>query len=146
RYAEHDEVDDPAEIQHFIQTFGLDRMGPAGMRMALDGQLLRTGMFAAAPGPRRGLIALFDQPTLQPQPAAWVAADVQNYTHISADLGQIDETVEDLVIELVGDEARGFFEEMTQSSQMFLQASPRDILASVGARHTMLEFAARTVA
>ncbi len=60
-----DDAESPAPAR-VIKALGLDHIGPAALRVALDRGALRAGLFVSAPEPRPGLLALLDQPAFRP--------------------------------------------------------------------------------
>ena len=126
-----------------VKALGLDGFGALAYRFTLDGNVLRTGMFVAAPAPRQGLMGLLDQPALPPDPPAWVSTDIMAYTHFSADLGAVYTLVKEVVSAAFPDQAPMQFGMIEQQMQAMLQTDPAALLGSLGKRHAMLTFAPR---
>jgi hypothetical protein len=130
---------DKNELSKLVQGLGLAELGPAAYRMVLDGTTLRSGFFLSAPQPRKGVLALLDQPELPPQPADWVAGDVVGYQHYSIDLGK----AYDLIAEIVAGQSQKGKETLQQielQSQQFLQTDPATLLSSLGTKHSSVSY------
>ena len=56
------DLDSSGEAAKVIDGLGIDSLGALAMRSVLDGTIMRSGFFLAAPAPREGLLALLDQP------------------------------------------------------------------------------------
>ena len=72
----------PAELE----MLGLNNLEAIALWVALDGNRANTSFFVSSPSPRKGLMALLDQPLTASLPPAWVPANVMNYSHLSFDL------------------------------------------------------------
>lgn len=132
-------AEDPM-VPRLLNAFGIDAISVLGWRTTLDGDALRTGFFLSAPAPRTGLLALLDQPKLNPQPPDWVPASVMQFEQLSFDLGVAYTQVKDLVIAELGEQARQGFQNAELQVKVFLQVELVDFLSSLGQTHTAVTF------
>ena len=146
-------VGDLAEVDHIIRATadqpqvavaldktGFDRLGVVAFGLTVDQNIVRSGMFLHAPSPRPGLLALFDQPVLDPEPPAWVSAEAMAYSHFSLDLGSLYKTIKEIAIAAGGDEMAFPFEMAEQQATTLLATDIATFLSSLGNRHTLLSF------
>lgn len=131
------------EAWAFVKAAGFDAVGPLAYRMALDGTLLRSGLFLSAPAPRVGLQPLVDQPPLKPEPAGWVNKTAVGYQHFSIDLGKAYGLVTRIVRETVP-RGVGMLDTLETQSQAFLQIDPASLLSALGKTHIMLSYLPQT--
>jgi hypothetical protein len=112
--------------------------------MSFDRNIARTGAFLAAPAPRRGLVALLDQPTLPTRPADWVPADIVDYTHIAFDLGDAWKRLRGLLREAVPEEGQAqmnmFFQQADTQLRQMAGVDLAGLLGGLGHRHTIIQF------
>lgn len=128
------------EGRQLLEALGLDGVGPAGYRIALDGTTLRSGTFFSVPEPRRGVLAVLDEAMpLPPQPADWVAADVLGYQHLSLDFGKAYRQVTD-VLRRNSPEAEKSIANIEAQVQDFLQTDVVSLLSSLGDKHMLVSF------
>jgi hypothetical protein len=134
-------VDGPQndELLKMLRAFGFADLGPLAYRMTLDGHVLRSGLFLAAPNPRKGVLKLLDQAPIAPKPADWVAADVTGYQHWSIDFGGVYKLVSDIMRNESpkGGESIAWLEEQ---AKQFVQTDVATFLSSLGTKHTVLQF------
>lgn len=123
----------------FVQAAGLEKLGPIAYRTALDGAVLRSGLFISAPAPRPGLLALVDQAALKPEPADWVAKTAIGYQQISFDLGKAYQTVYQLMRESYP-RGEGVLKALENQSLAFLGNDPVTLLTALGKTHTILTY------
>ena len=93
-----DDAESPAPAR-VIKALGLDRIGPAALRVALDRGALRAGLFVSAPEPRPGLLALLDQPAFRRDAPAWVPASVFSFDQFSFDLGKAYKLISEVLMQ-----------------------------------------------
>ena len=122
-----------------LDTLGLDRIGVVALRIALSDTTLRSGQFMAAPQPRRGLLALLDQPDGPVAPPAWVPANVVSYSQVSFDLGRAYQQIKAMILASFP-QASGPFQNVEQRVHTFAQAELAAILSSLGNQHTVMTF------
>lgn len=130
----------PAEV---LKAFGVDSVSTLGMRLAMDGNLVRSGGFLTLAAPRRGLMKLFDQNELPPQVPAWVPAEAVEYAHVSFDLGKAYALVKQLVLEQFGQQAQQGFQMAEGQMMMMTQSELPAVLSSVGQKHMVVSFVPR---
>jgi hypothetical protein len=130
-------------VARVLASLAVDRLGPLALRSSLDAGALRTGFFASAAEPRAGLLAILDQPRLDPVPPAWVPASVISYSHLSCDLGKVYAQVRDLVISEFGDEAKRGFKTIEQQIESAAKSDVPTLLSSLGHQHAMVSFPPR---
>lgn len=127
------------EVWKFVQAAGLEKLGPVAYRTALDGAVLRSGLFVAAPSPRPGLLALLNQTSIKPEPADWVAKTAIGYQQISFDFGKAYQTVSQLMRESYP-RGEGVLKSLENQSLAFLGTDPTTLLTALGKTHTMLTY------
>lgn len=115
--------------------------GPVAMRVTLDGDVLRMGVFVSAPSPRSGLLSLFDQPLLKPEPADWAPARAQSYTHFSCDLGRAYSRYRELVVARYGESQDREFKK-SEEAYAALEAPLVPVLSSLGLQHVYVTYPA----
>lgn len=123
-----------------LGALGLDSLGPVALRMALDGNALRSGMFLAAEEPRSGLLGLLDQKPLNPEPPEWVPSSVLEYQQFSFDLGEAYARLKELAVSQEGENARQSFSQIEGIVQGTLQTDLTTLLSSLGQRHIGITF------
>lgn len=123
-----------------LKTLGLDGAGPMALRFALDGTIYRQAAFFSLPAPRRGLLALVDQPTLPAEPAPWVPASTMTYLHASFDVGKAFELGKKYYLELSGDHAEAQIDAADQQVKQALGVDVVTLLSSLGQQHSLLVF------
>lgn len=123
----------------FVQAAGLEKLGPVAYRTALDGGVLRSGLFLSAPSPRPGLLALLDQPQIKPEPVDWVAKTAIGYQQVSFDLGKAYQTVSQVMRESYP-RGEGVMKALENQSLAFLQTEPMTLLSALGKTHTILTY------
>lgn len=128
-------------IPKVISALGVDTIGPLAIRIALDGTILRSGMFLAAPAPRTGLLTLLDQEAMQPEPPDWVPASIVGFQQFNFDLGQAYLRIKEILTAEMGPQVAQGFEAIETQLRGFLQATPDELLSSIGKRHTSVAFA-----
>lgn len=129
--------------KQLLDAVGAKGLGPIALRIALDGSTLRTGGLVSMPGPRAGLLALIDQPPLEPEPPAWVPASAVGYQQFSLQLGKLYDRLQDMAVELAGDTGRQSFDQLDSTVKTFLQVGLSDLLASLEERISVVSFAPR---
>jgi hypothetical protein len=97
-------------------------------------------LFFSAPEPRQGLLALLDQPTFQPEPPAWVPANVQSFDQLSFDLGKAYKLLREVLVSEGGDQVQSAINQVEQQVSAFLQTDVPSILSSVGTNHYFVSF------
>lgn len=127
-----------------LKALGLDAVGPLAIRTALDGTVLRGGIFVSAPEPRAGVLALLDQTPLTPAPPPWVPASALEFQQFSFDLGAAFAKIKELTISRGGDRARQAFVQMETPVQNFLQTDLATLLSSLGHQHSVVKFTPKT--
>lgn len=127
------------EVWKFAQAAGLEKLGPVAYRTALDGAVLRSGLFVSAPSPRPGLLALLDQTTIKPEPVDWVAKTAIGYQQISFDMGKAYQTVSQIMRESYP-RGEGMMKALENQSLAFLGTEPATMLTGLGKTHTMLTY------
>jgi hypothetical protein len=127
------------EFRRVVQALGFDKLGPTAYRTSLDGNVLRSGFFAALPQPRAAVAGLLDQTPLPPQPADWVAADVIAYQHLSFDFGSAYKLGAELAKKL-SEKGEGGVAALETQVNGFLGVDPATLLGSLGRTHTVLTF------
>jgi hypothetical protein len=128
------------QIKKLLDALGANGIGPMALRAALDGTTLRTGAFLSIPAPRPGLLSLFDQEKLDPEPPPWVPATAVGYQQISFDLGKAYDQIKGLAIEQSGGAARQSFDQVETMAKAFLQVELGDLLSSLGQQHSAVTF------
>ena len=123
-----------------LKTLGVEALGPLALRIALDGNALRSGVFLSAPEPRSGLLSLLDQKPLAPELPEWVPAGVLEYQQISFDLGEAYNKIKELAIAEGGDSMRQTFAQVEGAVQATLQTDLATLLSSLGQRHIGITF------
>ena len=123
-----------------ISALGIDRLGTFALRIALENSLLRSGWCISAPIPRAGILALVNQPSLDPVPALWVPADVISYTHVSADLGKFYTHIKNVILSEFAEEAQWWFALVEGQVMAFARSDLATMLSSMGHQHAVLTF------
>lgn len=140
RMARQEADADVESFEKFMRLSGVTENHLGFYRMSLDQTILRGGLFFAAERPREGLLALLDQPTIESEPPAWVAAQTMGYVHASFDLADAYQRIKTLAIEIGGEEAQAGFMQAESGVSATTGATLPDLLKSVGATHTILNF------
>ena len=113
-------------------SLGLDGLERIDFRVGFDGEALVTLTRLAAPGPREGILTLFDQPPLTADSFPPIPKGTEEYTVFSADLG----ATYDLVVKLVKDlepQAEAQIKAVDDSFRQMTGVSLRDeLLAELG--------------
>ena len=135
-----------AQIQSVIELLGIEQLGPIAYRAALEPEGLRSGVLISAPSPRKGLLALLDQPKLDARPPDWVPADVISYQQLSFDLGAAYKHIVGLIEEEFGPVATAAIDNVNAQLEQQIQADLPTLLSSIGNRHSFLNFAAKDAA
>ncbi len=143
--ARRDAAEGSAEVQRVLRMLGLDGLGTIAIRYGLDGHVMRGGIFVESPAPRRGLLELLDQPTMSPEPPAWVAADVGDYSHLSFDLAAAYAHIKRLVLDEFGQQAEQGFQMAEGAVMGWTQTELSAVLASLGHEHRFLTYQPRLV-
>ncbi len=128
----------PEDVLKTLKSLGLEGIGPLALRSALIDNQLHIGAFASIPAPRKGLLALVDQPPLPNEPPEWVSSNVVSYSHLSFDLVQLYKTAKQISSAQLGDRARQGFAALEAQLQLFLQTDPETLLGSLGTKHMLL--------
>ncbi|MCX5662142.1 MAG: hypothetical protein NTW19_20895 [Planctomycetota bacterium] len=123
-----------------IKALGFNTIGPAALRLSLDGTVLRSGGFLSVPAPRTGLVTLFDQAAIAPEPPAWVPANLLGYSQVSFDLGKAYLRVKELVVGEWGPQAQQGFDQAEMQVKGMLQVDLPVLLSSLGSRHSFLTY------
>lgn len=127
---------DAAEAKVF-ESLGIDKLGPVAVRLALDKNLLRTGLFASVPSPRNGLLTILDQTPVPSEPPAWVSSSVMSYAHLAFDLGAF---YSKLKSQLSQDPQTGVvFGLAEQQVQAALKADVATLLSAFGTQHMSVD-------
>jgi len=128
------------EARQIVNLLALGSIRMAGLRVGLDGSSLRNNLVIQCPSPRKGLMALLDQPPLPVSPPAWVSKDVVSYGHLSVDLAATYQRIKTLAGDHFGAEATTEFDrsEMMAAGMIGLEI-PR-ILASLAPGWRMMSF------
>ena len=137
-------VSQQEKIGDTLKALGLDAVGPLAIRTALDGTVLRGGVFVSAPEPRAGVLALLDQTPLTPAPPPWVPSSALEFQQFSFDLGAAFAKIKELMISMGGDRARQGFVQMETPVQNFLQTDLATLLSSLGHQHSVVSFTPQT--
>ncbi|MCC7192067.1 MAG: hypothetical protein IT444_04715 [Phycisphaeraceae bacterium] len=123
-----------------LQTFGVTHLGPIAMRSSFENNKLLNSVFASAPAPRPGLVALLDQPPLPAEPPAWVPSAAIGYTHVSFDLGKAYTLIKTLSIQEFGQEASQGFDQIEQSVGQQLGTDMASLLSAFGQQHSLVSY------
>lgn len=137
------ELDTSGQAAKWIEGLGVDALGALVTRTVLDGAVLRSGFFLAAPAPRRGLLAVLDQPAVEPQPPAWVPVSAAGYQTISVDLGNVYDLAKQLVNTLGGPGAAQNVSQVEAMANTFLQIDLRALVGSLDHQISIVSFAPR---
>ncbi|MBS0211467.1 MAG: hypothetical protein JSS27_21200 [Planctomycetes bacterium] len=132
--------EDAVKILPVVKAAALDGLGPIIYRATLDGAVARAVGFVSAPSPRGGVLSVLDQTPLPAQPAGWVAADVLDYAHVSADLGKLYREAKNSLIGLIGEKASGAFGAIELQLQGALKTDVTTLLSSLGQQHVQVNF------
>lgn len=142
-FLRHIPEDDMAQAEPIMAAMGVNDLAWLGFKLALDGQVMRSGMLLQAPAPRQGLIkALLDQDPLPAKPASWVPADVVGYGHVGLDLTQVYDWARAFATEQFGPMAQQQFAQADQFMQQVAQSDVRGILRALGNRHAVVTYPA----
>ena len=131
----------PDEGKQVMDALGIDQVGPFIYRIAMRENLIRAGVLLSAPSPRSGLMALFDQPAIDPVIPEWVSADVVDYSHVSLDLGKLYNLIRTVAIQIGGDQVLNGFKAADIQTKGMLQTDVHGVLQSFGSGHRFLTFA-----
>lgn len=131
------------KTKQVLEALGVNGVGPIALRMALDGTTLRTGTFVSLPTPRGGLLALIDQPPLEPEPPAWAPANAVGYQHLSFEIDKAYDRLKGLFTELSGDQGRQAFDQIETAAKTFLQVDLHDLLGSIEQQISVVTFTPR---
>lgn len=137
------ELDSSGQAAKLIEGLGIDSLGALAMRSVLDGTVLRSGLFLAAPAPRRGLLTLLDQPPLEPQPPAWVPVSAVGYQAISIDLSRVYDLAKQLANTLGGPSVAQNFGQVEAMANTFLQVDLPALIGSLDNQISSVSFAPR---
>ncbi|MEW4570257.1 hypothetical protein AB1L88_20515 [Tautonia sp. JC769] len=87
------------QAEALLRTLGVDQLKAVGgtVDLATGDYDSISKTFVYAPGPRAGILRLFQMPPIEGTPEAWVPADVSSYQTISWDLGAAYTALGDLV-------------------------------------------------
>lgn len=130
------------KVKQVLNAIGLGDVGPVAFRASLDGTAMRSNVFISMPAPRPGLLSLFDQPKLDPEPPSWVPASAAGYQQFSFDLSKAYDQIKALVIEESAG-ARQSFDQVETTVKAFAQVDLHDVLSSLGQQHSAVSFAPR---
>ncbi len=133
------------KVKQVVESLGAAGLGPLGLRMTVDGTTFRSGAFLSMPAPRAGLLSLFDQTKLDPEPPSWVPAAAIAYEQTSFDLADAYTRIKALVIDLGGEPTKKGFDQVEGTARLFLQTDLTDLLSSVGHQHSVVTFPPRFV-
>ncbi len=136
---------DPDAYAKFMRISGITENHVGLYRISLDDTIMRGGLFFSAKGPRQGLLALMDQPTIDAQPPAWVSADTMSYAHLSFDLAGMYQLIKQVSIETAGEGAQAGFMQVEAGVSATTGAALPDLLKSIGTKHTVLNFGMQMV-
>lgn len=131
--------DPSVSFDRVVREMMVRSAGAVAMRVALDGDVLRMGVFVSAPSPRAGMLALLDQPPLKPEPVDWAPARAQSYTHISCDLGRAYARYRELVAARYGESQDREFKK-NEEAYASLESPLTSVLSSLGQRHVYVTF------
>lgn len=124
-----------------FEAFGIHTLGPMAMRMTMRDDQMWAGGFVSTPGPRTGLLTLFDQKALPATIPAWVPANAVGYGHLSFDLGGAFTLVKKIVSENMDPQAAGMIQ-MAEGGVMQVAGAPlANVLSSLGTKHAAVTFA-----
>ena len=132
--------DDAATRRLFEQT-GLDALGPLVWRQSFDAGACRGGVFLSLPAPRRGPLAVLDQPCDAAEVPSFVGRDVTDFTQISLDLAGAYRTVREFATAAGGERAANLFQTAEMQSSGWLGIDLERLLASFGSRHWIVTYA-----
>ncbi|WP_428389441.1 hypothetical protein [Mucisphaera sp.] len=135
---ENDQGPEQAEMTRTVMSsIGFDNLGMTAITVSLNGQSLNQSMFISMPEPRAGILEVLGAVTLSPIPSAWVPADI-DYAHIGFDLALLYDVIVETATEIGGMQAEQQIAMGNGAAQGFVQADIRQILASLGTRHTIV--------
>lgn len=134
------DVPNAEQVKQYAAALGLNDVGPMAFRWTFQGEALHGGAFLSAPAPRRGLLKLLDQPPVKPGVPAWVPASAFDYTHFSFDLGAAWTLGKGMAVEMVGEKATAFIDQVELQVQTFAQTDLASVLSGLGTRHTVVRF------
>jgi prepilin-type processing-associated H-X9-DG protein len=135
----------------FVDVAGLPQMSPSAVQMGLDGvkrlelvlgfegNAIRTVLRAVAPSPRRGVLALLDQPTFDAGSLPPIPAGVHGFVVMSVDLPRTYDRIVDLASRTAppgggGPDAAAMFEDRVRQELGF--DLRKDLIAGLGPRFT----------
>ncbi len=127
----------------FLESLGLGDMGPFAWRQALDGGLLRQGLFLAMPAPRRGLTQILDQKCDPAEPPPFVSNEAVSLAQISLDLGKAYQSVREVMTAAVGEQAGNVFMVAEAQAQANLGVELPTFLSALGSRHWIVDYPPR---
>ncbi len=122
-----------------VRALGLDGVKRAEFRWGFDGRSLASTVRVVAPSPRRGVLALFGGPTLNPRDLPKMPAIAHNFVAFALDVKQVEAKVRDLVRATDPEVLKNLDEAVTQASvrddveharRAFEQVGPRVVLYS----------------
>lgn len=138
-----DLAQNPAQVKKGLEAMGAEGIGPLAMRTALDNGILRSGFFVSMPTPRPGLLSLFDQTPLSPEPPAWVPSNAIDYQHVSFAMGKAYKRLKEMALAESGDAGRQSFDQIETIAKTFLQIELPTLLDSLGDQWSFVTFAPR---
>jgi hypothetical protein len=125
-----DEMKDNA----FLKASHLKEVTALAMTMSIDGNLLRTNSFLAAPSPRKGLLQMLELPNVSNEPPNWVPDTVAQYAHFGIDIPALYRQIRELTVAVGGPDVEQNFDMMEQQSTAFLGVSLQALLDGLGKR------------
>jgi hypothetical protein len=137
------DLDSSGKVSKVLDGLGVGSLGALATRTVLDGTILRSGFFLAAPAPRIGLLGLLDQPPVEPQPPAWVPASAVGYQAFSFDMGQAYDRIKELANTLGGPNAGQSFVQVETMAKGLLQVDLRALIGSLDHQISSVTFAPR---
>jgi len=130
----------PEKDKAKFEMTGLHTAKAAGMWMSLQGNNIVSSLFLSAPRERKVFLSLVDQPLFPSQPASWVPASVNNYSHMSFDFVRLYNVVKDFAGALVGPVVAQQEERINMQLQMFAGVDLNTLLSSFGKQITALDY------
>ena len=123
-----------------VRPLGIDGIGAVAWRVAFDSGVLRQGMFAAAPAPRRGVLHVLDQNADPAEVPSFVTTEAIELTQISLDLGQAYATLREVAVAHGGERATNMFAAAEGQTLGWLGRELPAVLSALGSRHWIVSF------
>lgn len=124
-----------------LEIIGLNNLEGIALWSALDGNKANTSIFVSSPKPRKGILALLDQPVTDALPPAWVPENIMNYSHMSFDFNILYKVVKQITTSQLGTEA---FDAQEQNANValkdFIGSDVKGLINSFGKKIYQLNF------